>query len=343
MRLRGYLFLCWAMFLTLYAGAFPFNVETLNDSDPKNLLEQFTLDDDKVIAIVNDQEVPFSEIKFRFLNRLLNYRNLNQSLTLTLEKIREIWRIEFDQLMLKYMMQQFLAQEQLLPPMEDVKKAQQQYRENTKLYNDAQYEEHLRFHGMTPEKALLEHQLQLGINAWLMKLHEETAKPSEEECLAYYADQEDRFKGEDTVSYYEITLDSHDKPDVKAEHRELLLDIRKKIIDGVKPFSFYAKNFSDAEVSRKNNGLIEDESVSKIKRELPFLLELNEGDMSPIVQLGTDRLGIYKLEKFNPGTIKPYDEVRQKIYDYLLKSRVIAAKEKVIKHLKDQAVISEVS
>lgn len=150
------------------------------------------------------------------------------------------------------------------------------------------------------------------------------AKVSDDDALAYYNENKERFVTEDTVNASHILVDT------EAEALEIL----NKINSGELSFEDAASQYSSCP-SKANGGNLGDFGKGQMVPEFDtavFAMEVGEISAAPVkTQFGYH---LIKLNGKNEAEVMPYEELAEEIKDALLQEKRRAAYESKINQLK---------
>lgn len=151
-----------------------------------------------------------------------------------------------------------------------------------------------------------------------------SAKVSDEDALAYYNENKERFVTEDTVNASHILVDTE----------ELALEILSKIKSGEISFEDAASQYSSCP-SKANGGNLGDFGKGQMVPEFDiavFAMEVGEISEAPVAtQFGYH---LIKLNAKNAAEAMLYEEIAEEIKDALLQEKRRAAYESKINQLK---------
>lgn len=166
---------------------------------------------------------------------------------------------------------------------------------------------------------------------------------TDEEAQAYYQKNEAQFSTPSEVTLREILIETPRPPaDINvAENEDALAraeSVRLRLLSD-EPFALLAGQISDAP-SKANGGLIGPLSVTVLSPQLLKVIDgLMPGDVSHVIQID---LGyqILKLESRTEEVVSPLEDVRAEIADRIASEKISVSREKYVKTLRQQAIIT---
>lgn len=193
--------------------------------------------------------------------------------------------------------------------------------------------------GMTKEKLRSDIERSLKINKLLEEKVFVDLEVTDEDVAKYYSEHEDEFKREEEVqaSHILIAVDQGDSEEVKKEKRDKLSGIRQQIVEGA-DFAELATANSECPSKDKGGDL---GPFTRGRMVAPFseaAFKLNKGELSDIVETQFGYHLIKTTEKFEGG-IRPLEEVRDNLKDYLKREGEQTAFNAYVKKLSDGAKV----
>lgn len=215
-------------------------------------------------------------------------------------------------------------------------------RKDNKIETEAQFQAALKQEGITlPQlRKMLEKRMLIG----QLQQHELSTRidVTELEERAYYDAHPTEFAATPSVTLREILLSVPADPkgiNVAASEEAVKKAeaIRARIVAG-EAFEKVAAEISDAP-SKANGGLIGPIPKNELDEQLLKLLSaMKPGEMTPVVTVPRGA-AILKLESTIESTMLPFDQAREQIADRLRAQRQEAEFQRVLKRLRDNAII----
>ncbi len=179
----------------------------------------------------------------------------------------------------------------------------------------------------------------LAIQQFIDKQYVQKIKVSDKETKAYYDGHPDLFKQPEQVrgSHILIKVDPGAKESEKAEARKKIQVVREQLQKGG-DFAALAQEFSQGPSATKGGDLGYFRRGQMVKPFEEAAFALKPGDVSGIVET---RFGYHliKVTDKKPKTTIPYEDVKNKLQEYLKQEKVQAQLNPYIEELKGKAKI----
>jgi len=204
---------------------------------------------------------------------------------------------------------------------------------------DAEYENALSSMDLSESEMRAQFERAISIEQLIEEYFAHNVAVSEEEARAYYDENPDSFKRPEQVraSHILIRFDPQADESQKSEAREKLENIRRKLQEGG-DFAALAQEFSDCPSGANGGdlGYFRRGQMTKPFEDAAFAL--SPGEVSDIVET---RFGYHliKLAEKKAETPIPFEEVREKLGQYLKKKKVQGQVTTHLEQLKEKAEV----
>lgn len=288
----------------------------------------------RVVAIVKDDIITLYELNNRIKER-------TGQTSEELKEVNEEYFIEKRREILDDMITEKLAQEKILElELQVTQEEIDYYIENIKKTNNWTQEdliENLKTQGMTLEGLRNQIKLQQEQNNLIEYEVKSKAVILEGQLQKYYEDHPDEFKEDEIVHVAGIFLLVQDQ-DNKDELNELTIkgeELLARLKNG-EDFGELAKEYSQGP-GADEGGELGKYNTAEIDHELKKVIDkLSDGDVSGLITRDTG-IQIIKLIKRDGGNIKPFEEVRDEIYETIYNEELNKRYSSWLKELRDKS------
>ncbi|MBN1885167.1 MAG: peptidylprolyl isomerase [Candidatus Krumholzibacteriota bacterium] len=201
------------------------------------------------------------------------------------------------------------------------------------------FDERLAAGGMTMEQLRGEMKSGIGIEEMLEAELEKAPKKTDEELLAFYEENVDRFKEAEQVraSHILVKVEPSDTDAMKAEKLLKIKNIREELLLGA-DFAEKAREASECPSSANGGDLGFFEHGSMVKPFADAAFALDVGSISPIVETQFG-FHVIKVTERKPARTVPFDEARQHIEADFERSRQQEVVGRLLNELREKAQI----
>ncbi len=180
----------------------------------------------------------------------------------------------------------------------------------------------------------------LRINKLLETHTESIPEPAEEILKSYYEDNKSQFEQPESVqaSHILLAFDATDTDETKAEKKAKIEDLRKKLVDG-EDFAKCATDNSDCPSKARGGDLGTFQRGQMVPEFEKAAFSQKPGDIGEVVETQFGYHVIKVSEHLEPKTI-PFDEVKEKLGNYLRTQDRRKAAEDYIEELKSKSDVT---
>jgi peptidyl-prolyl cis-trans isomerase SurA len=294
-----------------------------------------TLTLDRVVASVNDEAITLSEIQEEGQPVI---RRIHQEFVGD-ERARRVERAQrelIEELIERRLVYQVARREGMLPSPAEVQAAVDELKRNNNITDDAQFRAALKAEGLTLEQVRRTIAERLAIGRLLSRQIRSTIILSEDELAKYYEAHPEKFQVKPEAEIRLIFVAIRPGRDA-AQARKRADEALAKIRAGV-DFAEVAREYSDSPTRDRGGEL----GVVK-KGDLAPEIEaqafgLSAGGVSPAVRTSAG-WNIIKVDRSQPGTLAPFEKVREAIRDELFAEKFEAKRKDWVAALRARASI----
>lgn len=156
---------------------------------------------------------------------------------------------------------------------------------------------------------------------------QDKVKPAEEELVAYYEANKEKYKQPEQRNIQEIWITDPAKAPIA------LKEVRSK-----KDFTSVAKKYNERANTKANGGMlgyIREDQFADVGKEA---FKMNPGDISGLIKMGKN-FSIIKLLDIKPATIQPFDQVRYQVENEVRRLQLAEREREWIEQLRKENTI----
>ena len=287
---------------------------------------------------VNGAPIPEEAIQYE-LDRLVRFYSEHMSASEIRSQMNALKRHAKEQAIGARLLVVEAARLDIQVPGDDVRERLDQMIENAG--GRPAFDEILRQQGMTEEAVLQSIEQGRKVDLLVDRITEGTPDPTEDEIRAHFEEHGEEYSRPERVQAQHVLLrPMSDSEEDRNTAKARLLEIRRKVEEGA-DFAEQAAAHSDCPSGKTAGGalgwLAPGTTVPEFDK---VLFSLGIGDLSDVVETELGFHLIRKIAKEDGGPAE-YDEVHEKIRDFLRHARRGEAISAYVRELRDKAVIEE--
>ena len=285
-----------------------------------------------VLAHVNGEDVKKADF-----DRLIKNMELSANQPIPAERRDEILRRALDQLVTYTVLSQETRARKVAVTDAEIDQTVKQMQ--SQFPSEAEFKKALTARGMTVEKLRSDARLDMGINKMMQAEVASAPPPTDAQVREFYDKNPDKFKQEEAVRASHILIPADEKADeaTKKKARAEIDDVLKQLKAGG-DFATLAKKYSKDGSAAQGGDLNFFSKGQMVPAFDQVAFSLKPGEMSDVV---TTPFGyhIIKVTEHRAASTVPFEQVSERIKEYLTEQQKQARAQSFIEELKQKAKI----